>query len=91
VNISDITRVILLLDFSTGVPVPKHLQNKPKDNHENKADDKEKESGGDIQHPDQRAYLDHITSLYGYGVPDTEDSANQSNSKKNESSQTTNV
>jgi len=29
-------------------------------------------------HPDQRAYLDHITSLYGYGVPDPEDAEKQS-------------
>jgi len=28
VNLSNITRVILLLDFSTGVPVPAHLQKK---------------------------------------------------------------
>jgi hypothetical protein len=58
-NESDQERVILLLDFSSGVPI----EREPNDD-----DDSEEE-----EVIDQTGYLDRITTAYGYGVPDTEE------------------
>jgi len=55
VNTSDITRVILLLDFNTGIKLPSSYKEKQKEG---------------IEHPDQTEYLDKITSAYGYGQKD---------------------
>ena len=73
VNNSDEQRVILLLDFGVGIPVDDQNLIKGKDGENSDSDE------DDIVTLDQKDYLDFITSAYGYGVKDKEESSDNNN------------